>query len=213
MDSGSMDISTRNWFNKNGVTVGGFMGQKPAAPLGKEVKVYGGTKEQVQANNLNADTVWEGKINPQEGVMIRSREFREADQNGNNIDRMYPNGEAVKDRISTSDHMAKTWKDYGEGKPLKKVAVTDIKNAEAAKIWDDLFAERRKAGASDKDLKENGITLKPGDAAFDTIMKTSAGKPLASSIKWHPEVYNNQKVTEVKLFQSQGQYAIFNLGP
>jgi len=201
----------------------------PKAPTGVEIKVWGGTKEQVQNNNLGDLTIWQGKVNAADRVMILSRQFREGTQHGGSIDYMYPNNAPVADRIKAGDHLAKTWKNYGDGQPLKKLGVTDIKTDKAKAEWNSILSEKRANGIEEKkrngkaddvatsetdaELASNGVKLRKGDPAFERIMATSAGKPLESAMKWHPEVFHHYEVSDVTIFQKDGQYAIFNLVP
>lgn len=189
----SVSREGRTWFKDNGIDAGdAFGGGGPAAA---QVKIYGAPKDVAQSKGL--PTIWEGQVDAAHGVMIRSRQFRSGTFQGKNIDDLYPNI-PKEDRIFMSEHLAKTWKDYGNGQPLKKLGVTDIDN-EAMK-------PKLKAAVGD----QNSADFGPGTQVYDDIMNGSVGKPLQQAIKDSPDIIQTNP-TKVSVFHDKSSDSIYSI--
>lgn len=127
-----------------------------------------------------------------------------------------------------SDVIANAWKKHGYPTELKMVAVTDIQRSDKAYFGALWAAKRPTPDASQVSGKDNlaklklereaaseGVTVRPGDPEWDTIMGDQAGNPLIRASADHPDVFNYRKIDSFTMVRDGGDvgsiYTVFHL--
>jgi hypothetical protein len=159
----------------------------------KEERVDGVVKVNVYGKpNLNDREflmpAWYGTIDAPNGIMIRNSEFRKGGDGAFKAAHYYPGIPTESDRLHISEHIAKSWKDHGNGQPMKENYVYGIANKEMEGFLDD---------------KPNPVTYHPDDPEWATVMESSAGGPLANALTDHPDVFHKYVPIEVT-FKKKG---------
>jgi hypothetical protein len=194
----------KNWLKDNGIPIGDGTGKAPEL---KGIDIYG-KKVDPEDPNLELMPVWAAELDTSSGVMSMARtgEFRTGKAGAIDSDALYDF--PVNERIYTSEHIAKAWKDNGDGKPMTKNVVKGIVNPDMKDFLTTAIATKG---------KNNRVDLGPNDPEWATIMGGSIGSPLARALTDHPDVFHNHKPTGVSIFSDPDNggslSAVFTLAP
>lgn len=123
---------------------------------------------------------WSAKIY-RPNTMSRENEFRKGQESDS-----YYRGIPEADRVYTSDHIANTWKEYGDDQPMTTNKVSQIKNNELETQLNEWTR-----------TKGNPMTIGPNDPEWTIVMGSSAGAPLAQAVTDYPDIFKRHVPTQV----------------
>jgi hypothetical protein len=190
-----IDATGKKWFAENGIKLGKDV--LTPGPKVKPVEIYGFPAK----DRGETPSIWSGQVNGADSVMIRNRQYTK----GAETTPLYKETNE-RARLFASDHLAKTWENYGVGQPLKKLGVEKIENLDAKPLVQDIF--RRKG--------TNPVEIGPEDEAWIPLMGSSVGGPLIRALSDHPKLFHQHKPTKMSLYNEEGGtgntfYAIISL--
>ena len=171
---------------------------------GQKIEIFGKPNHDPTNPEINLLPAWSATIDGP-NTMTRTSEFRTGGGGLFKAEDHY-DGIPIKERVFTSDHIAKTWENYGGQKPMTTNKVSEIAN-------EDLNIKLNEWAGTKGTPTE--MAIGPRDPEWPEVMGSSVGSPLAKALTDHPAIFHNHVPTGVEFTRTgNGMWnAAFDLAP